>query len=400
MAKRILLLGGSRYALPVIKAAHELGCEIITCDYLPDNVAHRYSDGYENVSIVDKEAVLHTAEKLNIDGIMSFACDPGVVTAAYVAEKMGLPYAGSYESVSILQNKNEFRDYLLDNGFNCPMHAGFKDVATAKKAVEPFDFPIIVKPTDSAGSKGVTKVNSMDEFAAAAEMALANSPSKEFIVEEYIESDGYPSDSDCFSIDGKLEFTSWSAQRFDKGCENPFVPAGFTWTPSISEEHLKELASELQRLLFLLNMRTSLYNVETRVATNGKAYIMEVSPRGGGNRLAEMLKHVTGVDLIEMSVKAALGEKVAIDPDYEIDRRWAEIVLHSRISGIYKGIKIADDISKYVVEKDIWVGHNEKIASFSGANKSIGTMILHFDDIDYMEKVMKNPSAYVSIDVI
>ena len=85
--KKLLLLGGAQYLLPVIEEAHKLGLYVITCDYLPDNIAHKHSDEYRNVSIIDKDAVLSTARELGIDGIMSFACDPGVVTAAYVAEK-------------------------------------------------------------------------------------------------------------------------------------------------------------------------------------------------------------------------------------------------------------------------------------------------------------------------
>ena len=99
--KKLMVLGGSRYALPVIKAAHDLGIYVITCDYLPDNIAHKYSDEYCNVSIIDKEKTLAAAQRLEIDGIMSFACDPGVITAAYVAEQMGLPNVGPYESVCI-----------------------------------------------------------------------------------------------------------------------------------------------------------------------------------------------------------------------------------------------------------------------------------------------------------
>ena len=82
--KRLMLLGGLRYLVPVIQAAHEQGYYVITCDYLPGNIAHRYSDEYCNVSIIDKEAVLAVAKEKEIDGIMSFAVDPGVVTAAYV----------------------------------------------------------------------------------------------------------------------------------------------------------------------------------------------------------------------------------------------------------------------------------------------------------------------------
>lgn len=110
-----MLLGGIRYLLPVIKAAHEQGYYVITADYLPDNIAHKFSDEYVNVSIVDKEAVLEAARERQIDGIMSFGVDPGVVSASYVQNKMGLPSFGPYESVEILQNKDRFRAFLAKN---------------------------------------------------------------------------------------------------------------------------------------------------------------------------------------------------------------------------------------------------------------------------------------------
>ena len=130
--KKLLLLGGAHYLLPVIREAHALGIYVITCDYLPDNAAHKYADEYRNVSIIDKDAVLQTARELQIDGVMSFACDPGVTTAAYVAEQMGLPFAGSYHAVSILQDKGRFRAFLRDNGFivrvGSPKRSGFWQV--------------------------------------------------------------------------------------------------------------------------------------------------------------------------------------------------------------------------------------------------------------------------------
>ena len=114
--KKLMILGGSRYALTVIEAAKKLGVYTITADYLPDNIAHKYSDEYANVSIIDKEATLKVAEELEIDGIMSFACDPGVVTAAYVAEKMGL-FGNSIESTELSTNKylmrKRFEEYKM-----------------------------------------------------------------------------------------------------------------------------------------------------------------------------------------------------------------------------------------------------------------------------------------------
>ena len=138
--KKLLLLGGSRYLLPVIEAARKLDIYTITCDYLPDNIAHKYADAYCNVSIIDKEAVLETARKYGVDGVMSFACDPGVVTAAYVAEKMGLPSVGSYASVQILQNKKLFRRFLTEHGFTVPVAKGYH---TVEEAIRDMNMPAV-----------------------------------------------------------------------------------------------------------------------------------------------------------------------------------------------------------------------------------------------------------------
>ena len=155
--KKLMLLGGSRYALPVIETAHKLGVYVITCDYLPENIAHRYSDQYCNVSIIDKDAVLKVAQELQINGIVSFACDPGVVTAAYVAEKMGLPFQCSYKSADILQDKGKFRRFLIENGFNCPnakrytdIKEPFTDIMDPFNVMDYYSGPVIVKPVDSA----------------------------------------------------------------------------------------------------------------------------------------------------------------------------------------------------------------------------------------------------------
>ena len=88
--KTLLLLGGARYALPVIEAAHEVGARVVTCDYLPGNYAHRFSDAYVNASIVDREAVLAAAKECHADGVMSFAADPGVVSPPEAAGRRGL----------------------------------------------------------------------------------------------------------------------------------------------------------------------------------------------------------------------------------------------------------------------------------------------------------------------
>lgn len=392
-----MILGGARYALPVIKAAHELGLYVITCDYLPDNIAHKYSDEYCNVSIIDKDAVLEAAKKLEIDGIVSFACDPGVVTAAYVAEKMGLPSCGSYESVSILQNKGRFRKFLTEHGFNVPVAKGYTSIEDAVKDVDLFNWPVIVKPTDSAGSKGVTRVDDPKELKKSIEYALSFSHCDEFIIEDFITQKGFSSDTDSFSVDGELKFVSFNSQRFDADAENPYTPAAYSWPSSMSKEHQEELKNEIQRLLHLLNMGTSIYNIETREGTDGKAYIMEVSPRGGGNRLAECLHYATGVDLVKNTVRAAVGLPVEGVEQKPYDGYWAEVILHSDRAGVFDSLWIADDIKENVFERDLWIEAGTKVGGFSAANEAIGTLVLRFDTDERLQQVMKDINQYVKV---
>lgn len=395
--KKLLLLGGARYLLPVIEAAHKLGIYVITCDYLPDNIAHKYSDRYLDVSIIDKDAVLEAAKKEKIDGIMSFATDPGVVTAAYVAEKMGLPAAGSYESVSILQDKGRFRKFLTDNGFVVPHARSYESISSAQKDTDYFNWPVIVKPVDSAGSKGVTKVDSPVDLEQSIKYALEFSHSNKFIIEDFIEKKGCSSDSDCFSIDGKLVVTTFSSQRFDAKAENPYAPMAYSWPSTFTEEHEEELKNELQRLLKLLDMKSSIYNVETREGVDGKAYIMEVSPRGGGNRLAEMVRYATGMDLITASVKAAVGMPITDLEQKDYDGSWAEYVLHSIEEGLFEDVRIAPEFKDKVVELDVWIKPGDEVHPFTAANFAIGTVVLRFESKEEMEEAMLHMSDYIKV---
>lgn len=399
MKKKLLLLGGLFYLIPVIKVAHKLGVHVITCDYLPDNIAHKYSDEYYNVSIVDKEAVLALARSLQIDGIMSFAVDPGVETAAYVAEKMGLPFAGSYESVRILQNKDLFRKFLTDNGFNVPVSGGYTEYNQLESDLDRFTFPIIVKPTDSAGSKGVTRIDNPLELENAFEFAKSFSIKGKVIVEEFIEKRGCSSDCDSFSIDGKMVLTTFDAQRFDDEAANPYTPSAYSWPSTFFPNEESELKREIQRLVDLLHLKTSIYNIETRVGINGKPYIMEMSPRGGGNRLAEMERLISGNDMIEAAVCGALNLPIVPFHKRSVEGHWAEIVLHSDSDkdGNFVDIHIAQSMKIYERYVDLYIVKGEIVHPFRGANDAIGTLVVQFPDENTLNYALANQSDWLTI---
>ena len=144
-------------------------------------------------------------------------------------------------------------------------------------------------------------------------------------------------------------------------------------------------------------MKSSIYNIETRECTNGKAYIMECSPRGGGNRLAEMIRYMTGVDMITNIVKSALGMELDVIEQKELKDNWAEIILHSEKEGTFEKLWISEEISSNIVENDLWIETGTHVGGFSGANEAIGTMVLKFDSEIQMNNVLNNQNNYIKV---
>lgn len=396
--KKLMLLGGLRYLLPVIEEAHKMGIYVITADYLPDNFAHKYSDEYCNVSIIDKEAVLAKAQELHIDGILSHAVDPGVTTAAYVAEKMGLPFQCSYEAACILQDKSRFRQFLAENGFNCPHAKGYTNAEEALKDTDYFTWPVIVKPVDSAGSKGVTKVDEIAQLEPAILIALANSISKHIIIEDFLDKVGAQSSADIFIVDGKLVYPAYSDQYFDPTAANPYTPAIEIWPSSMEQKYQDGLTDQLQRLVTLLNMTTGIFNVESRVCSDGKAYIMEVSPRGGGNRIAELQDMATGQSLIRAEISKALGLPLSEIRKPEYDGVWCNYILHSPHEGTLQSIEIDPDFeSKYIKDKGLIVKPGDHIVPFTGANTSLGTLFLRADTRQELDTLLTTIDSHIKI---
>lgn len=400
--KKLMILGGSRYALPVIKAAHELGCYVITCDYLPDNIAHKYSDEYCNVSIIEKDVVLNVARDLKINGIMSFACDPGVVTAAYVAEKMGLPFQCSYKAAKILQDKGLFRQFLAENGFNVPHAKRYTNIEEPFKDIDFFNWPVIVKPVDSAGSKGVTKVETTDGLKEAIEIAVGCSHNASFIIEDFLTFKGYHSSADPFTVNGELKFVTYSDQLFDKEADNPYTPAMIIWPSTMSKDDQDYLTTEIQRLMKLLKMETGIYNIETCVGNDGKPYLMEVSPRGGGCKIAELQQMAFGVDLIENEVRKALGMPLTEVRQTECNGHWCEMIIHARPgqSGIFKCLRINPEIEeRHIKLIDMSAKPGDMVLPFTGANMSLGDMFLRFETREQLDNIMSRVNEWLEIEL-
>jgi biotin carboxylase len=231
----------------------------------------------------------------------------------------------------------------------------------------------------------------------AVEYAFEKSLSGHIIIEDFIEKQGCSSDTDSFSVDGKLKFVSFNAQRFDLNAANPYTPAAYSWPSTFTKEQEAYLTSEIQRLITLLGMKTNVYNIETRIGTNGKPYIMELTPRGGGNRLCEMLRYATGVDMITAMTRYIVGDTVPSIEQKPYNGHWAEIILHADESGVFDHMEISKDLPAKVVEEDIWVEKGDMVESFEGANNAIGTLVLKFNTAEELENAIIHQRDWLTV---
>ena len=395
--KRLLMLGGASFQVPAIIKARKMGHYVITCDYLVENPGHQYAHEYHNVSTLDKEAVLSLAKSLKVDGIVCYAADSGAPTVAYVAEKLGLP-SNPYRSVEILFKKDLFRDFLKNNGFHTPRAKGYYTFEEAKTDFYNFNMPVMVKPVDAAGSRGISKIDSIELLQEKVEYALRFSREKRFIIEEFIEKIGYQVEGDGFSVNGKLVFRSFANNHFTTHAANSFNPIGESWPCNMPKYIQHKMHDELQRLLDLLNMKTGPYNFDIQIDEQENIYILDMGARNGGDLFSQLIKYATGIDIIEYTIKAALGEGCSDLTMVEPKGYWSSYMINSQKSGIFKGVEIDDEIIKNnIVECNLQVNPGERIFPSKGTSKEIGMLVLKYSSMSEMLEKMANMSKSLRV---
>ena len=397
--KKILMLGGSLYQTYAIKEAVRLGYYVITCDYLPNNPGHKFAHEYHNVSTTDKEAILALAKELVVDGIVAYASDPAAPTAAYVCEKLGLP-TSPYKSVEILSNKDLFRDFLQKNNFNCPKAMGFTTYEDALAHIDDFKMPVMVKPVDSSGSKGINKMTDKSQLKAFVEDALHYSRGKRFLIEEFIVKKGHQISGDAFTVDGKLVFHCLGNEFYDPNCDKDFAPLGECWPFQMDHKYIVDLEQQLQRLMTLLNMKSNAYNVEAIVGEDDKVYLLELGARSGGSLIPQVTKYATGVDMVTYVIKAAMGEDCSDLKMVEPQGFWSNYMVHANETGKFQSIEFDPEFEKnHLVDwvTDIKVG--DPVHKFRDAQDCIGEFILKYDSMEQMFDVIKNIEKYINVKV-
>ena len=398
--KKILLLGGSFQQVIAIQTAKQLGYYTIVCDYLPDNPGQYIADKFYLVSTTDVEAIYEVAKKEDVNGILAYASDPAAVPAAIVSERLGLP-TNPVRSVEILGIKQRWRQFLLEHHFACPKYYSFSSTTSIQDIyahIGDFVFPIVVKPTDSSGSKGVTILTDQNNLKEAIDHAKSYSRNQILLIEEYI-CRKYPNviGGDIFVYNGKIVL--YGEMDCLRDTSSPLIPIGKKCPTRLNNIQKEHIYKELQRVISTLNIKFGEMNIEIILDENDNVHFLELGPRAGGNMIPIQLSDIFGIDLVKANIQVAMGES----PDFLQKPLQANVgcfmhyVLHSYTNGIFIDVDIDQCISQNIYRKVIYKNPGDSVECFDGAGKALGIIFLHFDSIEHMEYFCLNHSQLIRI---
>lgn len=304
---KIAILGASYLQKPLIEKAKHMGLETHVFAWRDGNVVEDICDFYYDISILNKDKILVKCKKIGIDGIISIASDIAMPTVNYVANELNL-VGNPLETTLKTTDKFEMRKALLEASIPCPkfdLHTNVESVD-----INSYNYPVIVKPTDRSGSRGVTKVENPEMLIPAIDKALKNSIHHRAIVEEFIE--GREFSVEAISYEGKHKVLAIT-DKVTTGAPY-FVEIAHHQPAQISKVIELRIIELTEQVLNGLEIKNGASHTELFLTKNGELSIVETAGRMGGDFIGSTLTSITsGVDILKAVIDICLSEKPNLD---------------------------------------------------------------------------------------
>ena len=302
--EKVVIIGANDFQNPLILKAKELGYETHVFAWKDGSIGEKTADYFYPISIVEKDKILEECKKIKPQAIASIGSDLASITVNYVANALSLPCNDPKNSLQCT-NKYEMRKVFLENGVDVPKFAKLGE--TDKVDLENFEFPVIVKPTDRSGSRGIFLCKNVEEVEKAIPISAELSFEKKAIVEEYITGNEYSCEG--ITQNGEHHIITFT-KKYTTGAPH-FIETGHV-EPSDLTEAQKEKATEIiKKALTALQVKNSASHAEFKVDENGKIKIIEIGARMGGDCIGSHLVRIsTGYDFVKMTLDVALGKKI------------------------------------------------------------------------------------------
>ena len=307
MKEKLVIIGANDFQNQLILKAKSLGYETHVFAWQDGSIGEKTADYFYPISIVEKEQILEKCKEIKPVGVCSIASDLATITVNYVAENLGLACNPTSTTLQCT-NKFEMRKKMKENGVKTPAFIKVSNDSSTWN-VENMKFPVIVKPTDRSGSRGITKVFNKNELEEAIKYATKDSFEKMAIVEEYIEGSEYS--CECISYKGNHHFLAFT-KKYTTGSPN-FIETGHMEPSDIKLEYQDEIKNNIFKALTALGVQNGASHTEFKVNENGEFGIIEIGARMGGDCIGSDLVQIsTGYDFVRMVIDVACGK----EPDF------------------------------------------------------------------------------------
>lgn len=393
--KKLLIVGASILQLPAIKKAKEMGLYVAVIDYNPNAIGIQYADEYFNASTMDEDAVLEVAKGFKPDGIMTLATDMPMRGVAKVSETLGL-HGISYDTAVKATDKYEMIKAFEENNVPAPWFYLIKNVKELNQLKDKLSYPCIMKPTDNAGSHGVVKIHSYEELLNNYEYSQKNSRQGNVIVEEYL--DGQEVSVEIMVVDGVVNIL----QITDKFTTDApyFVEMGHSQPSRLDIDIQNQIRDVAERACNAIGINQGPAHVEMKVTSQFGPKMIELGARMGGDNITTHLVPLsTGIDMVESTIRIALGEHPNITPTLNCGSaiKYFEVPF-----GVITSIENEEDALKIEGVKQISFTKNigDESTPIHCSNDRIGFVIAQAENAEKALRVCEEAMKKIKIDIL
>lgn len=380
--KRVLVINGSNNEIMLIQAAKRLGYYVITTGNNPTLIGHKYADEYHSADYSDYDAMLALAKSLRIDAVISNCNDLGMMTATYINHELGLP--GVYddlETARVFHEKDAFKAFATEHGFSTPAGKVFDDFEAAGEFLRHIEFPVMIKPIDACGGRGISRAESIDEGVIALKKAFKQSIAKRIVIEEYIQGKQY----DLHAIVENQKIVLFYASN-EYTYKNPYRVSALTMPADHSPEITRQIINDIERMAEILKIKDGLLWLQYRVK-NGKAFIVESSRRCGGNNMIDLVSNGYGKDIGEYMVRLETGmEYKGFFDGVTLRKPQGYQSFMAPYNGVVDHIEISDELRKHIYKEWYWCKDAQVIEDY--LHDELGVVLFEYDSIEEMSKAL------------
>lgn len=376
--KKIMIVGGGYYQLPLIQKSVELGYYTIVVGIAGNYPGYQYATKWIDVDTFDKEAVLRVAQEEQIDGVLLCGSDACMPTIGYVCDQMHL--LGPSEQATInASNKAVMKSRFIEHGVRTAVYQKITSVDEAISFTSHNGYPVVLKVVDASGSRGIAIVKNEEELRRGYDEVRKDTKLPYIIIEEFVAGEEFG--AQAFVRNGRLTFVMPHGDIVFHSATD--VPVGHYAPYEKEAELIDDITEQLQKCVEALGIDNTAINADF-ILSEGKVYVLEIGARAGATCLPELVSNYYGLNYYEYLLRQCVGEDTLFTYKDKTPA-WVETLVCTK-TGIVESVEIGQ-LPSEVVSLEVYPQPGDEVHAFRNAYDRIGTLVMRGENLDHLRRI-------------